>query len=140
MEKHMQNNLFDDDAIARLKDAQTMRLQLIDSVAGDELPNGNDLDRAKVLLSALRDVEKVELDIARINVTKQQEDATKANSAIMMQLILNMSKSQPTISYVEEEDLMLAETDEIELIDGEDELNYRQISFDEITGSVEDEG
>ena len=117
-----------------------MRLQLIDSVAGDELPNGNDLDRAKVLLSALRDVEKVELDIARINVTKQQEDATKANSAIMMQLILNMSKSQPTISYVEEEDLMLAETDEIELIDGEDELNYRQISFDEITGSVEDEG
>ena len=136
----MQNNLFDDDAIARLKDAQTMRLQLIDSVAGDELPNGNDLDRAKVLLSALRDVEKVELDIARINVTKQQEDATKANSAIMMQLILNMSKSQPTISYVEEEDLMLAETDEIELIDGEDELNYRQISFDEITGPVEDEG
>ena len=136
----MQNNLFDDDAIARLKDAQTMRLQLIDSVAGDELPNGNDLDRAKVLLSALRDVEKVELDIARINVTKQQEDATKANSAIMMQLILNMSKSQPTISYVEEEDLMLAETDEIELIDGEDELNYRQISFDEITGSVEDGG
>jgi len=135
----MQNNLFDDDAIRRLRDSQNMRLRIIETMAGTDLPGGNDLERAKVMLSALRDVERVELDIARIKVTKQQEDSVRANAGIMMQLLLNMSKDQPAIHTLNDEDFILADEDEVELIDGEAELNYRQISYDEIASSGEDE-
>jgi hypothetical protein len=130
-------NPFSDDALQRLRDAQSLRLSIIHEVIGEAIPGGNDLERASFLMGALRDVERVELDIAKVNVAKQQEDSAKANSAIMLQLMLNMSKRQNVIQHVSEDDLMLSDEDEVELIDGEDELNYRQIGFDEITSSQE---
>lgn len=131
-------NPFSDDALQRLRDAQSLRLSIIHEVIGDVIPDGNDLERASFLMGALRDVERVELDIAKVNVAKQQEDSAKANSAIMLQLMLNMSRRQNVIQPVSEADLILSDDDEIELIDGEDELNYRQIGFEEITSTLGD--
>lgn len=132
------SNPFSDEALQRLRDAQSLRLGIIHKVIGEAIPDGNDLERASFLMGALRDVERVELDIAKVNVAKQQEDSAKANSAIMLQLMLNMSKRPNVIQHVAEEDLMLSDDDEVELIDGEDELNYRQIGFEEITSTLGD--
>lgn len=123
-------DLFDDDSWGTLKKAQKLRLEVLNNVIGDALPDGNDLERAQFIMSTLRDVERVEIDIAKVKATYQQASAANANAAIMLELMKNMSSTP--VYNVASEDLCLPDELEAELIEGEADLNYRQISFDEL--------
>ena len=123
-------DLFDTTAWDTLRNAQKLRLRVLNNVIGDALPDGKDLERAQFVMNALRDVERVEIDIAKVKAAHQQASAASANASIMLELMKSVS-SIPTYA-ANTEDLYLPDELEAELIDGEAELNYRQISFEEL--------
>ena len=128
-------DLFDSTAWETLRNAQKLRLRVLNNVIGNELPDGGDLERAQFVMSTLRDVERVEIDIAKVKAAHQQASAASANAAIMLELMKSVS-SIPSYA-TPTEDLYLPDELEAELIDGEADLNYRQISFDELEADAD---
>lgn len=130
------STLFSDDAIARLNAAQAMRLELLDTVIGEKLPDETNLEKASFILGALKDVESVELNIARIRAQQQQTDSISANAAIMAQLMMQ-TQTRQRVTIHGDANVTLPDEVEIDLIDGEADLDYRAISYDELTASPE---
>lgn len=128
-------DLFDSTAWETLRNAQKLRLRVLNNVIGNELPDGGDLERAQFVMSTLRDVERVEIDIAKVKAAHQQASAASANAAIMLELMKSVS-SIPSYA-TPTGDLYLPDELEAELIDGEADLNYRQISFDELEADAD---
>lgn len=129
------NDLFDSNARENLQYAQKLRLGIIQNVLGGALPDETNLEKAQFLMSALRDVERVELDTAKIRVQQSNQDSANANAAIMMQLMRNLSSPTAIPQYV---DTVLPDELEADLIEGEADLQYRQISFDELSADAEE--
>lgn len=130
-------DLFDKRSIDVLKYAQRMRLELLENVIGEKMPDGKNLEAAKFVLTALKDMERVEIDIAKVRATQSQTDAQTANAAIMAKLMQSLGGQQVRTTATAES-YVLPDELEADLIDGEADLEHQSISYDQLVATRDD--